>query len=103
MHATGAGGAQVPVPLQAPAAMLELPSVEQEAAPQVSPEWVWQALPFAAQTALVPQVWSAQVVAQQTLLVPLLTQAPLAHSLAAEHFMPRASGMRHCPEPAKQV
>jgi hypothetical protein len=57
-HAVAAGGVQVPVPVHMPAPpVLDRPSVEQPTAVvQASPACVWQALPFIAHSALVPQV-----------------------------------------------
>jgi hypothetical protein len=100
---------QVPVPLQVLLPpRLEWPSAEHDGGTvQASPAWVWQALPFVAQSALVPQASSAQAVAQHTLSVPLLTQAPLAQSPGAVHFLPTARGILHSPprqmKPAAQL
>ena len=81
------GGAQPPDPLHVPESTLSW-SVEQLL--QVSPAWVWQADPSAAQMALFPQAASVgQRVAQQTIApVPLLTQLLLAHSPPAVQTAP---------------
>jgi len=100
-HGTAAGSVHMPAPSQVPAPTLEVVP-EHIKLPHVSPAWVWQAVPFAAQSALLPQAWSvAQALAQQTFAAPapalVLTQFPLAQSLAAVQEAPFALGSMHSP------
>jgi hypothetical protein len=53
-HGMAAGRAHIPVPLQVPVPILDMPSMEHIKLPHVSPMWVWQAVPSAAQRALAP-------------------------------------------------
>ncbi|HEY8926309.1 MAG TPA: hypothetical protein VIU64_18135 [Polyangia bacterium] len=101
-HGTAAGRVHTPAPSQVPVPILDVPSIEHIRLPHVSPAWVWQAVPLAAQRALVPQAWSvAQAAAQQTFAAPapalVLTQLPLAQSPAAVQEAPFAFGIMHSP------
>jgi hypothetical protein len=82
---------QTPVPSQFPTPMAAFLSVEQLAAPQVSPWWVWQAEPFARHCALAPHAFSVHAVWQQ---VPD-TQWRLLQSESATHVFPFAILLPH--------
>lgn len=102
MHGMGAGAVHMPVPLQVDMAMLDLASAEQVAGAQVSPPWVWQALPLTAQKAVLPHIWSEQAVAQQTLgpVGPVAMQWPVPaalQSVSALQAIPRPTGGLHRP------